>query len=294
MSDSRLIAGTGLRGNVERLLRGEINANDLHELFFNLRNESGGSGLASEIANFIAHPLRTQGSVWQDINDAVAILKLHYTVLSNPLITRDIPNSVPSALRANLRRIRKQILTRKLGMNRAQASAILERVLARSVPTSPGRVSKIEVKSPEEKNVVTCIAIHLKGGPIFKSSGLIEDFCRALQNMKLLDTSEKSALKKHAAAITLFALTTMHNRKIDLGDDHAIVSINRDIYGNLATFAKAEVGKIDRPGPQFAHLWIFETNLSVSAYCDPNVAPLERTPFVGDFELTSRLTLGRR
>ena len=40
MTDRSLIVSTGPRGRVERLLRGEIHADDLHELFFSMREES--------------------------------------------------------------------------------------------------------------------------------------------------------------------------------------------------------------------------------------------------------------
>jgi hypothetical protein len=294
MSDSRLIIGTGLRGKVQRLLRGDISATDIHDLFFSIRDEAGGSSLVTDVANFIAHPLRTQGSVRQDLIDAVAILRVHFTTTASPILTNDIPASVIDALRANLRRVRKTTLKAWTGMNKSQAEPILERILARSVPTSPGRVSKLSAESEEEISLANCILRNVKGGPQFTDAGLFEDFCRALQMQKLLRASEKQEFRSAKAAVTLFALTALHNRKIDLGDGSvANVAIARDIRGNLGAFAFAEIGKDFGLGKTIGSLWIFETSLPIARYCEPDCAPTERAPFVGDFELKPGSKLGR-
>src|SRR5262249_21597030 len=75
MADKPLIVGTGLRGIVQRLLRGDARSGELNELFYNIRQESGGSGLVSEIANFHAHPTRSQGIVWQEVRDYFVFVK---------------------------------------------------------------------------------------------------------------------------------------------------------------------------------------------------------------------------
>jgi hypothetical protein len=48
-------------------------------------------------------------------------------------------------------------------------------------------------------------------GSLFDDSDLFEDFCRALQKQSILRSSEKHSLKKAKPAISLFALTAMHN-----------------------------------------------------------------------------------
>ncbi|MEA2985850.1 MAG: hypothetical protein QOD94_2104 [Alphaproteobacteria bacterium] len=175
MSAERFIVSTGLRGKVERLLGDEIRASDLHELFFDMRDEAGGSGLISEVANFIAHPhLRTQGLVWRDVNDVTSFVKFRAEI-DNPIFTpHTIPASVPDVLRANLMRTRKSALTRGLGMKRSQAGAILERILNRSLAVSPGRLSKLKIETAEESRVFAFIASLLKGGPLFTESDLFE------------------------------------------------------------------------------------------------------------------------
>jgi hypothetical protein len=105
--------------------------------------------------------------------------------------------------------------------------------------------------------------------------------------------SEKGALKKAKPAISLFALTSMHNRKVDMGDGNAAVSIMEDMRGNLGAFAIAEVGKDFGHGPLSAALWIFETGLPVFTCCEPGIAPATRSPFIGDFEMTDQIRLRR-
>jgi hypothetical protein len=117
MAISPLI-GTGSRGRVERLLRGDIRQDDLHELFCNMRGEAGGSGIVSEIAHFLAHPgIRTQCIATQETRDLFAFFNFRLQLARSRIITTDIPASVPNALRANLRRARKSVLKRMAGLN---------------------------------------------------------------------------------------------------------------------------------------------------------------------------------
>src|SRR6516164_9826710 len=97
------ITATGLRGSIERILGGDVRAADLHTLFFSMSQESGGKGIVSEIAHFIAHPEpRTQGITRDELRDVYAFMKLR-AQLNTPLKMTDIPATIPEALRANLR-----------------------------------------------------------------------------------------------------------------------------------------------------------------------------------------------
>lgn len=79
----------------------------------------------------------------------------------------------------------------------------------------------------------------------------------------------------------------MHNRKIDLGNGRlATVAIAADIRKNLGVFAFSEVVKDYGRGKITGAFWLFETGLAIKDYCDPNIAPLDRSAFVGDFELS--------
>lgn len=296
MSGGRLLISTGLRGKVERLMRGDIRPADIHDFFFSMRAESGGRGVVSEIANFIAHPdVRTQGMTWKNTKDGLAILKLWAWIELYPIKTRDVPSWVQEALRANLRRMRKKALRELLGMTRPQASAVLERVLSRQTPTSDGRLTKITTTTKEEDKVLNWVARYVTGGSLFTDNDLFEDFCRALQRQQLIKATEKNVLKKAKSAVSLFVLTAMHNRKIDLGDGvTAQVAICRDMGGNLATFAFSEVAKdYGGFGAPKAAIWLFETGLSIQQYCEPGIAPPDRMPFIGDFEVTPQIRLGR-
>ncbi|WP_338830474.1 hypothetical protein [Bradyrhizobium sp. 27S5] len=295
MSGGRFIISTGLRGKVERLLNGDVRSSDFHDLIFEMRDESGGSGTVSEIGNFIAHPLvRTQGIVWREVNDTMSFMRFRVPLARNRIITRTISSSVPDILRTNLRRIRKTALLQALGMKRAQAEVILERVLGRLVPVSVGRLSKLAAETKEEFEVVSFVASFIRGGPFFTDFVLFEDFCRALQKKGLIKASEKMALKRVRPALSIFALVVMHGRKVDLGDGtFATISIQRDMSNNLASFATAEIEKDIGRGRGIANLWVFQTSLPVSDWCGPDVAAAHRSPFIGDFELTAESKLGR-
>lgn len=288
MGGGPIIVNTGLRGRVQRLLHGDLRAADIQELFSSIRHQTGGRGLVSEITNFIAHPSRNQGAAWQEVCDAFEYLNFMLPFQRQKIITRDLPATVPAAMRANLRRIRKAILLRELRMSRPQAEEIMNRVLARQVSTGPGRLSKLDYRTQQEARVIICIMRRIVGGSLFDENDLLEDFYRALHDQQLIEPSEKQELKKAKTAISLFALTAMHNRSIVLRDGSvSTVSIIPDVRGNLASFAWCRIG-----GSRVA-FWLFETNLSVATHCEPGVAPGAREPFIGDFELTPDSKLRR-
>lgn len=289
MSSSPLV-GIGPRRRVERLLDGDVRKEDLHELFFNMRDQAGGSGLVSEIGNFIAHPnIRTQGIVRTRLSDQFAFLKFRIPFSYQNVITTDLPASFPNAMRANLRRMRKHILLQETGKSPAQSEKILARVLGRMSPTVGGGLSKVTLTSKEEFDVCACVFRHIRGGSIFTDSDLIEDLCRALQKQRLLEQREKSQLKKIKPYVSLFALTAMHNRKIQLLDGSVVEQyVIADIRDNLAIFAAGDLGKDVGAGVQRVAAWVFETDLPISQFCEIGVAPLGRYPFHGELTMDGR------
>jgi hypothetical protein len=108
---------TALRSRVEHLLHGNSE----------MREESKGNGLVSEIAHFLAHPIvRNKGIAWREVSDLFAFLKFREPLSRRRIVTVDFPASMPDALRANLRRMRRLILRRDTGLNRAEADQMLD------------------------------------------------------------------------------------------------------------------------------------------------------------------------
>jgi len=284
------IIGTGLRGSILRLLKGDIREGDLHDLFFSMRAESGGRGLVSEIANFIAHPdKRTQGIIVHEVRDFFAFLKVRAEIENRQIISNALPANFHEALRANMRRLRKQVLIEETGLNRAQATAVLEQALSK-IPLAVGG----SLFTREELMVVRCVASNIKGGAFFTDHDLFEDFCRIARKLRLLDNKEKVTLRKSKAAFTLFALTVMHNKIVDLGgNDEATLAIAADPKKHLAAYA---ISDVKGPGGMPAALggWLFATKLPIATYCEPGIAPLARSAFVGDFHVTASMKLALR
>jgi hypothetical protein len=287
---SGAIISTGLRGSVARLLRGDIRESDLHDLFFSMRAESGGRGIVSEIAHFIAHPdRRTQGIIVQEVRDFFAFAKLKAEIDNRQIISHVLPPTFRDAMRANLRRMRKSILKEQTGLNREEAELVLESALAR-VPAGGG----VAVMTEAEALVSHCVFRNLKGGPFFNDHDLFEDFCRVAQKLNLLSSTEKTLLRNSKPAFALFALAIMHNKIIDIGNnDEATLGIAANAKRRLAIYAFSKV-----KGPAGMTLTmgqlLFETELPIASYCAPNIAPLGRNAFVGDFQMTPDLKLTLR
>jgi hypothetical protein len=291
-----VIAHDALQSRVERLLRGDIREQDINHLFFNLREEQHGRGIVREIAHFLAHPKqRTQGIATTETRDLFAFLKFRMQIDQSKIIRVAMPANMPDAMRGNLRRMRPSILKREAGVSPPQAKRVLDGVLNRMSPTGHGGLTKPFILTQEEYDVFACVASNLKGGSLFTDDDLFNELCRILKKLHLLRDSERKAFANCKAAISLFALTAMHNRTIDLGDGSmARLSITADMYGNLGVFAGAEViADYDGKGPTQVFAWLFQTELPVNDYCEDGVAPISRVPFIGELEMSSDLKLTR-
>lgn len=290
------IFATGMRGSIERILGGDVRSQDLHTLFFSMRQTSGGKGIVSEIAHFIAHPEpRTQGITKDELRDFYTFMKFRAPFETSRLEMTDIPASVPEALRANLRRTKASTLNREVGTNPIRAKRVLDRILARVGPTGSGGLSRLTIIDSEELALLKLLASRVKAGPLFTEQDLMKDLSRVLQKRNLLKQTEFSRLIAQKAPISIFALTSMHNHQVDLGDGTtAALSVAPDKLGNLAIFAFAEIVGVSMSSEitKIGH-WVFQTNLPIARYCEQGVAPGERNAFIGDFELTAKGTLGR-
>jgi hypothetical protein len=290
------IIATGMRGSIERILDGDVRVQDLHTLFFTMRQESGGKGIVSEIAHFVAHPEpRTQGITRDELRGVYTFMKFRAPLETSRLEMTDIPATVPEALRANLRRTRASDLKREAGMNPIHAKRVLDCILARVGPTGSGGLSKLTIIDSQEWALLKLVANRLKAGPLFTEEDLIKDFSRVLRKRNLLKQKESLGLIAQKAPISIFALTTMHNRQVDLGDGTtAALAIAPDQLGNLAIFAFADIVGVSMSSriTTVGH-WVFQTNLPIARYCEQGAAPDERNAFIGDFELTAKGTLGR-
>jgi hypothetical protein len=222
-------------------------------------------------------------------------MKFRAPFATNRLEMPDIPATVPEALRANLRRTNASLPKRDAGTSPTRAKHVLDRILSRLVPTGDGDLSKFSIIDAEELALLKLLANRVKAGPLFTDKDLMKDLSRVLQKNKLLKQTGTSVLAAQKAPISIFALATMHNRQVDLGDGTmATLAIAADKLGNLAIFAIVGIVGFSVPGEirKIGH-WVFQTDLPTSRYCEQDSAPGERNPFVGDFELTVRGTLGR-
>jgi hypothetical protein len=125
------IIATGMRGCIERILGGDVRAQDLHTLFFSMRQDSDGKGIVREIAHFVVHPEpRTRRLIRDELRDLYTFVKFRAPFETSRLEMTDLPATVPEALRANLRRTKASTLKREAGTNPIHAKRVLDRILA--------------------------------------------------------------------------------------------------------------------------------------------------------------------
>lgn len=283
--------GVGLRGRVERLLQGNAREQDLTALFFALREESGGKGLVSEIAHFIAHPdVRTQGLVTRDVRDLCAFLRFIMPLDRGLLVRTSLPSNTPDALRANLRRTRSSHL-RAAGFKPRQAEDMLEKIIAK---ISVNGVIRQPIRLNEEENrLFMTISSIVKGGPFFTGSDAVKDLRQILRRKGILRQDEVAKFNHIEKNISLFILCILHGKKIDLEDgSFAEICIADSDQQTLGAYAFFDVA-INIINTQRVGGWVFGTDLKTAKYCEPDVAPKSRSAFVGEFEISAQGQLAR-
>src|SRR5260370_520499 len=113
---------------------------------------------------------------------------------------------------------------------------------------------------------------------------LFDEFCETLEKNKLLLPDERSSFSAVKPGISLFAITAMHQCKIDLGDG---------TYATLQAACNDGVIKVQVTGEVkniFVRRNLFATTLPCADRCTPELLELESWDF--PLELTAECKLG--
>jgi hypothetical protein len=284
------LSDTALRLRVERLLRDDFRPEDLTALFLALRFRSFGRETVIEIGDFVAHAdERNKGAVTQVARDFFTVARLSLLYIGRTLDPNDLPASIPSVLEATFRQLDDSILVSDTGLTRETAKKKLALIVRKMKPNAAGRIAVWAELDETERSIVLCLT-RLVVKPAFDDNRLFREFSGALLKNDLLAESEMAQFSRFKPAVSLFAMSVMHQCRIDLGDGTtALLQACSDDTLNVVATAEAE-----SPRKKLnAAATMFTTALRGAEYCDPELLK-ETSPSRPCWHHPIELTTGKK
>jgi hypothetical protein len=277
-----------LRIRVERLLKGDIRIEDLTTLFLALRGRCDGREILTEMGDFVAHrDERNKGIVTQACRDYFTSLRLFldHSSGANPVTLDDLPSNFADALYGSFRRTDNGVIKDETGLKRSAAELLLKGILKRLLKTNDNKIF-LAWPTNDDVALINCLIRRTSGKAMFTDDMLFEEFSASLAMNGLLKPKERRQLRLRKNAITLYAVSHMHQCVVDLGDGtkaklFARSNIGGDCFGIVAS---APVRSFTVVGA------MFQTGMNLDEACEPDLlTAVDQWEF--GFELTPKGTL---
>jgi hypothetical protein len=301
----------GMRARVKRLLGGDFRSDDLTRLFLFARDRCDGRESVQEIGDFVAHhDERSKGLITRTTRDWYITAWYYFLNMQRPLDRSRLPANYPEFLQASLRRTEIQILKTKAGVSRADARKLLTSAIHKLVSNGDGTFAMSPLHTKKEVSLLECLGANLSARPAFDGNRLFEDFIMTLKSNGLIERAEIREFQKLYPAVSLFAITVMHNCIIKIDDGSRIsltVSENAAPKGKLEVMAGVPVlllkidnampfaGAIPIPGRQESvivlALAMFSTDLDAAEHCTTELLEAPK-PWNMALEVTGDIRLG--
>jgi hypothetical protein len=267
------MASSDLRSRVERLLKGDFRPDDLTRLFLYARDRCDGRESVQEVGDFVAHrDQRSKGIITRTARDFYTILRFKIPNLGQAIDGANLPSDFPEFLTAVLRSLDAKLIKRDTGLSLASARKLLPVIVGKIIHKPDGTIALPPTLSSREVALVTCLSQFIVAKPAFDGDRLFEDFAATLRSHGLLQHSELQQFRSLKAGIVLYAVTVMHQCKVQLGDGtmaslkaHGGVAPNSRI-GVLATVSVPLPGKSGRLVQIASDM--FTTDLDTQANCE--------------------------
>jgi hypothetical protein len=262
------------RRRVARLLRGERKVTDLHCLFSDLRMYEPGRASVQEIGHFAAHRHeRDAGISLTRANDIQTSARLWHLQCD---LTKPSAEHLKEAGRANLRIMPDEQIKRKLGISRQTAEQSFNKAIKKF--EAGGRLKTREVR------VLTVFGLNMMWQYAFSDNTLWLDFLHLLLEEGSLAKEDRPSLEPVSTFVSLYALSIMHGARLKMADGRkAELRLAVSDQGGFLRI-KADIPVTDTPKPITTSVPLFETTLSASDHCDPNLLSFIDEPIPVEIE----------
>lgn len=280
------------RARIERLLRGDLRADDLTRLFLFARDRCDGRESVQEVGDFVAHhDERTKGLVTRTARDWEAIIQgILPTVEPKKVDYTRLPPRFREGMRAAIARLDAKQL-RGCGLNKKEANDLLPGFLKRFI-TNPDRSISVPILIAAKEQRLLRAAFLVNIHPAFDDHRLFDDFVATMRSHGLLQQNEIRAFAALQPAIGLFAASVMQNCVvIGTWGERMPLQIRVNPGDPLEVLAETKItlrGGMEIPivSP------IYSTHLESASACDPEVLTMP-VPITCPLELTPQMRLSR-
>lgn len=284
----------GLRGRVERLLRGDLRSDDLTRLFLFARDRCDGRESVQEIGDFVAHhDERTKGLITRTTRDWATTALFVLPNMNSAVAGWKLPANFSDFLWASFRRVGSAYLRDYAALTRAEAQRLLPAIIGKFKKNPDGTISLGVSESVKERELVNCLCNVLISKPAFKGDRLFDDFQATMKSHGLLQKSEMKSFERVKPAISLFAVTVMHNCTVRATDGTALpltAAANPD--GDEILVVSTVPINMPGIGKQFVASPIYSVSLRPADFCDPELLRT-RQPWTFELEVTPSSTLAK-
>lgn len=284
------------RARVERLLRNDIRCDDLTRLLLALRSNSGNHKAIRELGDFVSHSRqRGQGITTDELREFFTLITFPtMRVVTGRSNADKLPGNFGKLLSTSFRRLDAEYLEKATGLTQKAAYKVIGSAIAALRQNPDGTMKLTNAGNAEVLNVVNACINCIVTNPIFDADCLFTEFCGALEKARLITKAELRDFSHVRAPLALFAVSAMHNCRIDLGGgNHAILSAMADKEsGTIKVMGAVRV--LVYPGKPLTYLTpIFTTDLDFQSYCEPELVDNLISEWQFEIELKATGKLGR-
>ena len=209
-------------------------------------------------------------------------------------IGKKLPSNFPEVLGATLRRLPSKEIEDRAGVRKNIAARMLRDTIAKFVQNADGTLALPNTLTKTELGLVNVLAGTLTSSVAFSAERLYEDFTATLKSHGLITKLELHEFARLGPALSLFAVTVMHNCAVRLQDG---TTTKLRASTDPAAGAKIDVSAfVPTPHPNGGEVFIasamFATELDGVPHCDPALLAIPR-PWDFDLELTAQGTLAK-
>ncbi|WP_146148997.1 hypothetical protein [Pseudaminobacter soli (ex Li et al. 2025)] len=202
-----------LKARLNRLMSGDLRADDVAKLYVGMRSSSYGRVSFKELADFAAHPdLRNRGPVTDRIRDMRTTFR--------PLVDRALnpagPNidQILARAESNFRMATdEQVARLSGGLGRRKAASVLESAIEKLRKGAGGGSL-----SATEELLALNFGDRVIWNPALRAQQVFEDFKHVMIKNGLMTAADGGKLDGARALMILHAVTVMHGAAFELGD----------------------------------------------------------------------------
>ena len=266
---------SGVKARVRRLIKGELNADDLTRIFLFIREYPDCNEVIKEIGHFIAHSNeRDQGTAHKSVRNWFNAVRFSLTIsIEQVCDLKRLPSVSPEYFRYAVDYIGGKAVYNATKVRSREAKTILSKLADRLTQNPDGTWFVPDELTREELILLKYISSLTVARPAFTPEILFDGFIAILKSHSLISQEEIKAHKSMLKLkVLLFVVAVMHNSNIKI-DNELTVKLQARAHNDSIVVG---VGiPISQTPPINCVTDMLVVNLSPEEYCHPDLLSQE-------------------